>query len=132
MQIRVQLTHEHLAASFWADSPEIRALIQSHFPAFNQSLSEQGFHGHQISMSLATGEFSGQAGQFAQQHAALLPAALKTREGRGVAVALNTERPAQRRWAPRIVDGLFGARQNILPILWPIRCCGRRMRLPRK
>ena len=107
MQIRVRLTHEHLAASFWADSPEVRALIQSHFPALNQSLSEQGFHGHQISMSLATGEFSGQTGQFAQQHAALPPAA-HTKDSGGTGrrgTALHTERPTPRRYGrPGIVD----------------------------
>jgi Flagellar hook-length control protein FliK len=106
MQIRVRLTHEHLAASFWADSPEVRALIQSHFPALNQSLSEHGFQEHQISMSLATGEFSGQTGQFAQQHAALPSAASKDSGGTGRrGSALHTEHPAPRRYGrPGIVD----------------------------
>jgi flagellar hook-length control protein FliK len=107
MQIRVRLTHEHLAASFWADSPEVRALIQSHFPTLNQSLSEQGFHGHQISMSLAAGAFSGQAGQFAQQHAGL-PSAAYTKDSAGMgrrSPVLHTARAAPPRYGrPGIVD----------------------------
>jgi flagellar hook-length control protein FliK len=107
LQIRVRLTHEHLAASFWADSPEVRALLQSHFPTLNQHLSAQGFHEQHISMFLATGEFGSQAGQFAQQHAAFHAPAYHKEPGRMGQrhSALDSEPPAPRRYGrQRIVD----------------------------
>jgi flagellar hook-length control protein FliK len=107
MQIRVRLTHEHLAASFWADSPEVRALIQSHFPTLNQTLSAQGFQEHQISMSLATGGFGNQPGQFAQQHSAFHTPVYNREQGMVGRRPddLDTERPLPRRYGrQRIVD----------------------------
>jgi hypothetical protein len=83
MQVRVRLLNEHLTASFWADSPEVRALIQTHFPALQHGLSEQGFQGYQISMSLAMGAFVGHPGQFAQQHSASQPFAQPREPGLG-------------------------------------------------
>jgi flagellar hook-length control protein FliK len=70
MQVQVQLTDGHLSAAFWADSPEVRTLLQAHFPTLQQSLNGHGFPEYQISTTLAGGEFTGQAGQFAHQQAA--------------------------------------------------------------
>jgi flagellar hook-length control protein FliK len=70
MQVQVQLHDHQLAATFWADSPEVRPLIQTHLPTLQQNLHSQRFAEHQVSTTLAGGEFTGQAGQFAQQHTA--------------------------------------------------------------
>jgi hypothetical protein len=69
MQIRVRLANEQLSASFWADSPEVRSLLQTHFPSLQQHLSAQGFQVQHISMSSAAGDFAGYPGQSTQQHA---------------------------------------------------------------
>jgi flagellar hook-length control protein FliK len=71
MRVRVRLAQAQLSASFWADSPEVRSLLQSHFPNLHQNLSEQGFQVQQLSMSLTTGDFAGHLGHSAQQHSAL-------------------------------------------------------------
>lgn len=64
--VQVRQVNEQLMASFWADSSDIRSLLQDHFPALTQALSEQGLQVQQISLDLASGdEF---AKQFAQQH----------------------------------------------------------------
>jgi flagellar hook-length control protein FliK len=73
MRIRVRLAQAQLSASFWADSPEVRSLLQSHFPNLHQNLSEQGFQVQQLSMSLTTGDFAGHLGHSAQQYSALQP-----------------------------------------------------------
>jgi flagellar hook-length control protein FliK len=70
LQVQVQLTDNQLSAAFWADSSEVRALLQTHLPTLQQNLSTQSFPTHYVSTTLAGGDFSGQAGQFAQQHAA--------------------------------------------------------------
>ena len=70
MQIRVRLANEQLSASFWADSPEVRALLQAHFPSLQQSLSVQGFQVQGISLSFAAGDFAGHPEQSAQQQTA--------------------------------------------------------------
>jgi hypothetical protein len=69
MQIRVRLANEQLSASFWADSPEVRSLLQTQFPSLQQHLSAQGFQVQHISMSSAAGDFAGYPGQSTQQHA---------------------------------------------------------------
>jgi flagellar hook-length control protein FliK len=69
MQVQVQLTDGHLSAAFWSDSPEVRTFLQTHFPTLQQNLNSHGFPEHQISTTLAGGEFTGQAGQFAHQQA---------------------------------------------------------------
>jgi flagellar hook-length control protein FliK len=73
MRIRVRLTQAQLSASFWAEAPEVRSLLQSHFPTLHQNLSEQGFQVQQLSMSLNTGDFAGHLGHSAQQYQTLLP-----------------------------------------------------------
>jgi hypothetical protein len=70
MQIRVRLANEQLSASFWADSPEVRTLLQTHFPSLHQNLSAQGFQVQHISMSFTAGDFAGYPGQSAQQQEA--------------------------------------------------------------
>jgi flagellar hook-length control protein FliK len=78
MRIRVRLAQEQLSASFWADSPEVRSLLQSHFPTLHQNLSEQGFQVQQLSMSLTTGDFAGHPGHSAQQYQTLPPQVYST------------------------------------------------------
>jgi flagellar hook-length control protein FliK len=78
MRIRLRLAQAQLSASFWADSPEVRSLLQSHFPTLHQNLSEQGFQVQQLSMSLTTGDFSGHLGHSAQQYQTLPPHVYRT------------------------------------------------------
>ena len=67
--VQVRQVNEQLTASFWAESSDVRSLLQAHFPALSQVLSQQGFAVQQISLHLATGNgFAEQFGQFAQQH----------------------------------------------------------------
>jgi flagellar hook-length control protein FliK len=67
--VQVRQVNEQLTASFWAESSDVRSLLQAHFPALNQVLSQQGLAVQQISLHLATGNgFAEQFGQFAQQH----------------------------------------------------------------
>jgi flagellar hook-length control protein FliK len=68
VQVQVRVHHDSLAATFWADSPEVGALLHSHLPTLNQALQEQGFDASEISINLTTGSFTGHSGQFAQQH----------------------------------------------------------------
>jgi flagellar hook-length control protein FliK len=69
--VQVRHVDEQLTASFWAESSEVRSLLQSHFPELNQLLSQQGLTAQQISLHLATGNgFAEQFGQFSQQHSA--------------------------------------------------------------
>jgi hypothetical protein len=70
VQVQVRLNDNHLTTAFWAESPEVRALLQTHFPTLQQNLNAQGFTDYQISTTLSGGEFTGQPGQFAQQQAA--------------------------------------------------------------
>lgn len=67
--VQVRQVNEQLTASFWAESSDVRSLLQAHFPALNQVLSQQGLAVQQISLHLATGNgFAEQFGQFSQQH----------------------------------------------------------------
>lgn len=67
--VQVRQVNEQLIASFWAESSDVRSLLQAHFPALNQVLSQQGLAVQQISLHLATGNgFAEQFGQFSQQH----------------------------------------------------------------
>jgi flagellar hook-length control protein FliK len=68
LQVQIHLTDERLAATFWADSPEVRTLLHTHFPALNQSLQDKGFQAHQISITMGAESFAGQNGQSSQQH----------------------------------------------------------------
>lgn len=68
VQVQVRVHHDSLAATFWADSPEVGALLHTHLPTLNQALQEQGFDASEISINLTTGSFAGHSGQFAQQH----------------------------------------------------------------
>ena len=73
IRIRVRVAHAQLSASFWADSPAVRSLLQSHFPILHQNLSEQGLQVQHIAMALTTGDFTGYLGHPAQQHPAFQP-----------------------------------------------------------
>jgi hypothetical protein len=77
----VRLIDDRLTAAFWAESPEVRALIQAHLSALHRSLSEQGFQSYQLSTTLASGEFIGHPGQFAHQHAASHFSSYERQEG---------------------------------------------------
>jgi hypothetical protein len=68
LQVQIHLTGERLAAAFWAESPEVRALLHTHFPSLNQTLQEQGFETRQISITIASDAFSGQTGHFSHRH----------------------------------------------------------------
>jgi flagellar hook-length control protein FliK len=103
MRIRVRLAQEQLSASFWADAPEVRSLLQAHLPTLHQNLSEQGFQVQQLSMSLTTGDFAGHLGHSAQQYQTLLPHVYSTappvaEEQNGDALATG---PVRRSIAPR-------------------------------
>ena len=68
MMVRVSQVDEQLTASFWADSSEVRTLLQSHLPALQEQLSQQGFQVHETGLSLATDErFDDHFNAFSQQ-----------------------------------------------------------------
>lgn len=68
--VQVRQVDEHFTASFWAESSEVRSLLQGHFPALNQALSQQGFQVAQLALNMHLGQgFAGHSGGFAQQHA---------------------------------------------------------------
>lgn len=68
--VQVRQVDEHLTASFWAESSEVRSLLQGHFPALNEALSQQGFEVAQLTLNMHLGHgFAGHSGGFAQQRA---------------------------------------------------------------
>jgi flagellar hook-length control protein FliK len=68
--VQVRLIDERLAAAFWADSPEVRALLHAHLPVLHQALNQQGFQAHQLSITPTIDGAVDTAGQFAHQHSA--------------------------------------------------------------
>ena len=69
--VQVSQVDKQLVATFWADSPEVRALLQAHFPTLHQMLSQQGSHIQQMVLDMATGGgFAEQFGQFSQRYSA--------------------------------------------------------------
>ncbi len=69
--VQVSQVDKQLVATFWADSSEVRALLQAHFPALHQMLSQQGSHIQQMVLDMATGGgFAEQFGQFSQRYSA--------------------------------------------------------------
>ncbi len=68
--MQVRQVDEHFTASFWAESSEVRSLLQGHFPALNEALSQQGFEVSQLTLNMHLGHgFAGHSGSFARQHA---------------------------------------------------------------
>ncbi|HEY7492889.1 MAG TPA: flagellar hook-length control protein FliK, partial [Candidatus Tectomicrobia bacterium] len=70
VRVQIRLLDERLAAAFWADSSEVRALLQAHLPMLHQALNQQGFQTHQLSITPSIDGSVDTAGQFAHQHSA--------------------------------------------------------------
>jgi hypothetical protein len=68
VRVQVRLIDERLAATFWADSPEVRALLHAHLPILHHAVNQQGFQAHQLAITLATDGSVDNTGQFAHQH----------------------------------------------------------------
>jgi Flagellar hook-length control protein FliK len=95
--VQVRQVNEQLTASFWAESSDVRSLLQAHFPALNQVLSQQGLAAQQISLHLATGNgFAEQFGQFSQQHGTSQTFAHGHREEGGGSRRSALDSPAER------------------------------------
>jgi flagellar hook-length control protein FliK len=70
VRVQVRLLDERLAAAFWSDSSEVRALLHTHLPMLHQALNQQGFQTHQLSITPIIDGSVDNTAQFAQQHSA--------------------------------------------------------------